>query len=114
VETIYSAADVVVLTSDNEGMPVSLIEAAMIGCPAVTTRVGSAHEVVIDGKTGFVVDVNAEAVATSTLRVLEDATLRNQLASAAAAHARSHFSRARLVDDTAALYEELVGLQVDA
>lgn len=112
VETVYAAADVVVLTSDNEGMPVSLIEAAMVGCPAVTTRVGSAHEVVLDGKTGFVVDVDADALAAGALRVLEDASLRNRLAQGASAHARDHFSRARLIDDTAALYEELVGTRV--
>ncbi|HUY49473.1 MAG TPA: glycosyltransferase, partial [Streptosporangiaceae bacterium] len=37
VETIYAAADVVVLTSDNEGMPLSLIEAALAGVPVVAT-----------------------------------------------------------------------------
>src|SRR4029078_8561639 len=45
VATVYAASDVIVLTSDNEGMPVSLIEAASVGTPAVTTRVGSGPEV---------------------------------------------------------------------
>jgi glycosyltransferase involved in cell wall biosynthesis len=112
VETVYAAADVVVLTSDNEGMPVSLIEAAMVGCPAVTTRVGSTDEVVLDGKTGFVVDVDAGALAARTLHILEDAALRERLAQAASAHARSHFSRARLIGDTATLYEAIVGTEV--
>ena len=107
VETIYAASDVVVLTSDNEGMPVSLIEAASVGCPAVTTRVGSAHEVVLDGQTGLVVDVDAEAVSHATLRVLDDRALRDRFSEAALVHARDHFSSARLVADTAALYEEL-------
>ena len=109
VETIYAAADVVVLTSDNEGMPVSLIEAASVGCPAVTTAVGSAHEVVLDGKTGFVVDLDADLLASAVLRILNDHDLREQMATNAAAHARQHFSRQRLVDDIAALYEELAG-----
>jgi len=108
VETVYAAADVVVLTSDNEGMPVSLIEAASVGCPAVTTRVGSAAEVVLDGETGFVVDLDAHAIATATLRVLDDPALRERLAGGARAHADAHFSRARLVDDTAALYDDLM------
>ncbi len=111
VETLYAAADAVVLTSDNEGMPVSLIEAASVGCPAVTTRVGSAHEVVLDGKTGFVVDVDAGALAGGVLRVLEDPSLRDRLGREAATHARTHFSRARLIDDTAALYEDLANAQ---
>lgn len=107
VETIYAASDVVVLTSDNEGMPVSLIEAAAIGCPAVTTRVGSAPEVVLDGQTGLVVDVDVEAISRATLRVLEDRALRNRFGGAALTHARNHFSSARLVTDTAEIYEEL-------
>lgn len=107
VEVIYAAADVVVLTSDNEGMPVSLIEAATIGCPAVTTRVGSAAEVVLDGTTGFVTGLDAVELAAAVERVLSDPSLRARLSSAALDHARAHFSRARLVRDVARLYEEL-------
>ena len=44
--TIASAADIAVLTSANEGTPVSLIEAAAAGRPAVATRVGGVPEVV--------------------------------------------------------------------
>ena len=107
VETIYAASDVVVLTSDNEGMPVSLIEAASVGCPAVTTDVGSAREVVIDGKTGFVTPSDADSLASAVVRLLDEPTLREQMARAAADHARVKFSRTRLVDDIAALYDEL-------
>jgi glycosyltransferase involved in cell wall biosynthesis len=107
VETIYAAADMVLLTSDNEGMPVSLIEAASVGCPAVTTRVGSAHEVVLDGQTGLVVDVDAQALARATLQVLGDRALRDRFSNAARVHARDHFSSERLVADTARLYDEL-------
>jgi hypothetical protein len=52
LETLYAAADVVLLTSDNEGTPVSLIEAAHAGRPVVATDVGSARHVVDDGHTG--------------------------------------------------------------
>ena len=114
VETVYAASDVVALTSDNEGMPVSLIEAASVGCPAVTTRVGSASEVVIDGVTGFVVDVSAEAVASGLARLLSDPELRRRFADAARAHANEHFSRSRLISDTANLYEELMHARVAA
>jgi glycosyltransferase involved in cell wall biosynthesis len=108
VETIYAAADVVALTSDNEGMPLSLIEAASVGCPAVTTRVGSASEVVLDGTSGFVVDLDAESVASAINHVLADPALRDRLARGAIAHAKQHFSRARLIADTEHLYEALV------
>lgn len=107
VETIYAASDVTVLTSDNEGMPVSLIEAAMSGCPAVTTDVGSAAEVVLDGKTGFVTSPEPIDLARAVSRILADADLRDRLARAAVAHAMERFSRRRLARDLTKLYEEL-------
>jgi glycosyltransferase involved in cell wall biosynthesis len=50
--------DIALLTSDNEAMPISLIEAGMLGIPAITTNVGSTSEVVVDGKSGFVVNAD--------------------------------------------------------
>lgn len=107
VETVYAAADVVVLTSDNEGMPVSLIEAASAGCPAVATRAGSVAEVVSHGVTGFVTDKSPRALADATCRVLDDRALRARLSAAAVDHADTHFGRQRLIDDVAFLYEQL-------
>jgi glycosyltransferase involved in cell wall biosynthesis len=66
VDVIYAAADAMLLTSDNEGMPVALIEAAMCGIPAVSTDVGSAREVV----TGEVVAPEPQALAVALRRVL--------------------------------------------
>ena len=114
VETVYAAADVTVLTSDNEGMPVSLIEAASVGCPAVTTRVGSAAEVVLDGATGAVTALDAGALADATLAILQDPAGRARMAQAAIAHAHASFSAERLVSDIAALYESLVPDRVAA
>jgi glycosyltransferase involved in cell wall biosynthesis len=107
VETVYSASDVVVLTSDNEGMPVSLIEAAASGTPTVTTRVGSAPEVVADGVTGFVTDKDASALAVAVARLLDDSTLRASMARASqTAHGRGS-APSGWPPDVAALYEEL-------
>jgi glycosyltransferase involved in cell wall biosynthesis len=108
VEVLYAAADVVVLTSDNEGMPVSLIEAASVGRPAVTTDVGSASEVVLDGETGFVTDDAPDSIAAAVGRLLDDAELRDRMGAAAGLHAQQRFGQQRLVDDTASLYEAIV------
>jgi glycosyltransferase involved in cell wall biosynthesis len=107
VETVYAASDVVVLTSDNEGMPVSLIEAASIGIPAVTTRVGSAAEVVVDGSTGFVTGLDTAELAAATTKLLDDDALRRRLGANAAARAAHEFAASRLVADIADLYERL-------
>jgi glycosyltransferase involved in cell wall biosynthesis len=107
VETVYSASDVVVLTSDNEGMPVSLIEAAASGTTAVTTRVGSAPEVVADGITGFVTDADTRALATAVTRLLDDEALRTSMGRAASQRAQARFGADRLASDVADLYEAL-------
>ena len=104
---LYMASDCVVLTSDSEGMPVTLIEAAMAGVPAVTTDVGSAGEVVLDGVTGLVVAPEAAAVADGLLRLL-DPDLRDQMGAAALARADAEFSVERLIADHAALYDRLM------
>ena len=107
VETIYAASDIVVLTSDNEGMPVSLIEAALHGRPAVTTRVGAANEVVLDGETGFVTSTSVRDLCAATERLLSDADLRLRMGAAAAARATDLFSAARLVGDIERLYDSI-------
>ncbi len=107
VETIYAAADAIVLTSDNEGMPVSLIEAAAAARPAVTTDVGSAGEVVADGRTGFVVPPATEPIADALLRLIADPALARRMGDAARERARELFSEDRLVADVAAIYDEL-------
>jgi glycosyltransferase involved in cell wall biosynthesis len=111
VEAVHAATDVAVLCSDNEGMPVSLIEAALAGVPAVTTNVGSAAEVVLDGATGFVVDTTPESIAVGISRLLNDGSLRLRLGNAAREHATKNFAQARLVSDTERLYDELIGQQ---
>jgi glycosyltransferase involved in cell wall biosynthesis len=108
VETVYAAADVALLTSDNEGMPVSLIEAALSGCPAVTTDVGSAREVVVDGVTGLVTPVDVDALTAAVERLIGDRSLVARMGRAASERAEKEFSAARLVRDTELLYEELI------
>lgn len=107
VETVYAASDLVVLTSDNEGMPVSLIEAALCGVPAVATRVGSVAEVVVDGQSGWLCDVDVDALVRAVDEALSDPSRLRRAGAAAQEHARRCFGRARLVQDTAELYEQL-------
>jgi glycosyltransferase involved in cell wall biosynthesis len=106
VETVYDASDVVVLTSDNEGMPVSLIEAAACGVPAVTTDVGSAREVVVDSETGYVTSTGVDDIADAVERILRSADPM-AMGRAAKRRAAERFSAARLVSDTSRIYEEL-------
>jgi glycosyltransferase involved in cell wall biosynthesis len=108
MEAVYAASDVVVLTSDNEGMPVSLIEAQAAGVPCVTTRVGSAPEVIADGETGFVTGSDPSELARAVDRLLEDEVLRSSMGRAAARRAESRFGPERLASDVARIYEEVL------
>ena len=107
VETVYAAADLVLLTSDNEGMPVSLIEAGMAGVPAVATNVGSVAEVVKDGSTGLLTRCDASDLARSVIRLLRDDKLRQQLGEAASSWSSMQFGPERLVADVGRIYEAI-------
>ena len=107
VVRLYAAADCMVLASDNEGMPVTLIEAAMAGVPSVTTDVGSAREVVVDQVTGLVVSANAKALADGLVRLLSSSN-RREMGVAARNRALTAFSSERLISDHLQLYEDLL------
>lgn len=107
VETVYAASDVVVLTSDNEGMPYSLVEAALAGRAVVATDVGSVREVVVDGVTGLVTQPDVSLLTDGVVRLLDDPEWRREMGRAAADRARVAFGVDRLVDDTATMYEGL-------
>jgi glycosyltransferase involved in cell wall biosynthesis len=103
------ASDVVTLTSDNEGTPVSLIEAQAAGVPVVSTDVGGVRSVVLGGLTGLVADAgDDQALADAILDILHDPALARRLAVAARAHALSAFSIERLVQNLDRLYAALI------
>jgi glycosyltransferase involved in cell wall biosynthesis len=108
VGRLYAAADLVVISSDNEGMPMTLIEAAMAGVPGVTTDVGSASEVVVHGSTGLVVAPDARDLADAIIVLLVDDDRRSDMGRAAAEQAIVRFGAARLVADHVALYRRII------
>ena len=105
---LFAASDVAVLSSDNEGMPVTLIEASMAGVPCVTTDVGSAREVVLDNETGFVVPTDARAIAQALIALFMNKQLRHEMGAAATKHTEVNFSSDRLVQDHVDLYHRLI------
>ena len=103
------ASDVVVLTSDNEGTPVSLIEAQAAAVPVVSTDVGGVPFVVRHGVTGLLAPVgDPAALARAIAAVLDDADLAGRLAAAGRRDARERFALERLVEDIDKLYRGLL------
>ena len=105
---IAAAADAAMLSSDNEGTPVWLIEAGAAGKPAIATDVGGTSEVVTP-ETGIVVppdDESALAAAISWLAGNPD--LRRRMGGRAREHVLRRYSAERLLSDIDALYRELL------
>jgi glycosyltransferase involved in cell wall biosynthesis len=108
IPDICFASDVVVLTSDNEGTPVSLIEARAAGTPVISTRVGGVGSVITDGEAGLIVDPGDEhAFAVAVARVLGDPAIAAHATADAATVARN-FSLDALIDRVDGLYRRLL------
>jgi glycosyltransferase involved in cell wall biosynthesis len=108
ITPVLAACDIAVLSSDSEGTPVSLIEAAAAGRPAVATGVGGVPEVVTSG-TGLLVRPGDHlAFAAAVARFAGDAELRSRMGARGQRHVLERFSAPRFIADLEALYEELL------
>lgn len=108
IEQVLAAADIVVLTSDNEGTPLSLIQAGMAGLPVVTTRVGSVPEVVLDDVTGIVTVLDVQEIANALEKLANSSELRGRMGAAAKQFTLANFGVRRLVHDHEQLYKKLL------
>ena len=106
---IYADLDLLVVSSNNEGTPVSAIEAMASGCPVVATRVGGIPDVVQDRETGYLVPPKQpQALTAAILKLIRDSKKAKQMGRAAQLSVEKRFSLDRLVRDTENLYEELL------
>ena len=108
IEKVLSAADIVVLTSDNEGTPLSLIQAGMARLPVVSTNVGSVPEVVLDNATGLITSLDVQEIADALEKLVADKALRERLGHAAQEFTLANFGVQRLVQDHVELYKKLL------
>lgn len=105
----WQRATVAVLSSRREGMPMSLMEAAACGVPAVATAVGGVPEFVEDGVTGLVVPPgNAAALADALERPLRYPRLAAKMGRAARRKVQERFSIQRQVDELLGLWAGLI------
>jgi glycosyltransferase involved in cell wall biosynthesis len=107
VPDVCFASDVVVLTSDNEGTPVSLIEAQAAAVAVVSTNVGGVRSVVLEGETGHLADEPAD-LAARIAAILDDGERAAAMAARGREHVLAKFGIERLVDDLDGLYRRLL------
>lgn len=109
IHSFYAAADIFILPSLSEGLPLTLLEAMATARPVVATRVGGIPEVVTDGVDGLLVpsdDINALAAALD--RLITNHDLAAQLAAAGRRRVVADFDLDRTIDRLVAFYRALM------
>ena len=108
IEKILSFSDLVLLTSENEGTPVALIQAQMACVPVLTPDVGSASEVLKNNQSGFCLEYSVKDFADKIELLAGDLGMKTSFGAIGRAFALDNFSVNRLVSDNAGLYRELI------
>jgi len=99
--------DIFCLSSDTEGLSISLLEAGACGLPSVVTDAGGNREIVRDGVSGLIVPIrDEEALAGSLARLINDASLRQSMGTAARKIVEERFSLDAMVDGYVKVYEK--------
>lgn len=104
-EILWGASDIAILTSDNEAQPISLVEAAMAGLPAVALNVGSIESVIADGETGFLVKSLRE-MSDRITELVNNESLRVELGKKAVIKMNKEFSELNFVNNHIKAYEK--------
>jgi glycosyltransferase involved in cell wall biosynthesis len=107
-EDVLGACDIIFSTSENEGMPVALIEAQLAGTPVVAADVGSVGEVIASHETGLLTNRNAGSIAASLNSLILDTQKRTQMGIRAAARAQELFSVNGMIEAHVDLYKSIV------
>ncbi|MCL6262743.1 glycosyltransferase family 4 protein [Craterilacuibacter sp. RT1T] len=109
-DKLLAEADLMVLPSYNEGLPISLLEAMAWSLPIISTRVGGIPELVSDGVSGLLLDAgDIDGLRDALLRLALDASLRKSMGQAGRLRVASTFSRAAVLPVLEALYAKLTG-----
>jgi glycosyltransferase involved in cell wall biosynthesis len=113
LDAVYAGLDVVVLTSRNEGTPVSLIEAAAAGRPVVATNVGGVRTVVEDGASGLLYGAgDAAGLKRGIASIILDPELAGRLGETGRRLSFERFGAERMIEELRSLYGRLLEHQI--
>jgi glycosyltransferase involved in cell wall biosynthesis len=104
IADILAAADLLAVTSDTEGLPITILEAMSVCCPVVSTRVGAIPRVLKDGRDAWLVPTGDSVALTSAL---EEVLGKPELARQRALNAHGEYVRAHSREAMGAKYLEL-------
>ena len=106
IDLILSASDIAVLCSDNEGIPLTLIQASQASLPIVSTSVGSVSDIVLNGVTGILTEVSANGLIRGVSKLLDDPDMRARLGGSGQKRAKEFFSSQAMVERHEELYSQ--------
>lgn len=109
IENALAGSDLLLAPAVNEGFGRALVEAALVGTPAVAAASGGHGEVIADGEDGLLVPADDwRALAEATLALLGDPRRREQIAVEAQKRARAHYSAAKHAAEVMAVYADVL------
>lgn len=109
IATFNAGMDVICLTSNNEGTPVSLIEAQACNIPVISTDVGGVRDIVLVDETGFVVPTgDAEKFAEKLKILITSKEIREKMSQNGWTYVRDKFHYTTLVRNMEAYYAKLL------
>lgn len=109
IRPVLAATDVLVSSSDTEGVPQAAAQAMAMEVPVVHTDVGSVGELIRDGVTGLLVPPgDPVALARALARLLDSPELARQCARRGREHVVRHHSREKMVERVLDVYERLL------
>ena len=109
VPEVLRHASIGVLASRSEGLPNAVLEYMAAGLPVVATRVAGTPELVVEGRTGFLVEVDApEQMADAILRLLDEPRLASGMGRAGRVRIEDEFSFDRMIRETQAAYRRVL------
>ncbi len=104
VNALMAVADLLLLTSDREGMPNVVLEAQLMGLPVVATDAGGTRDAMEPGESGFLCPTgDADALVAACRRLLTDPETARRMGQAGARHAWTDFSIATMAERYAAV-----------
>jgi glycosyltransferase involved in cell wall biosynthesis len=109
MQEFYAALDGFVFPSEFEGLGTALQAAMAYALPVISSTRGALSEVVEDERTALVAEPNAESFATAMIQLAKNKDLQHKLGDAGREEVRNRFSRDLMVDNTLAVYEEMLG-----
>ncbi|SHF51833.1 Glycosyl transferases group 1 [Caldanaerobius fijiensis DSM 17918] len=99
IPELLKISDFFILPSYREGMPRSIIEAMAMGKPVIATNIRGCREEVVNGETGFLVDVNSpKEIYEATRKLLDDESLAKKLGDNGRKRAEKFFNESLVLD----------------